>query len=123
MIAWRDLLAVPFELGADGPEKMDCWGQAREVNRRAGRALPDLSRARPTPDDAERGMVGLLPATQPYQIGDVFMSDPEKRGHPSHVAVLVAPGWTLSCTQRHGPYAKRVGATPCDLGVWRAPLA
>ncbi len=124
MIEWRDLLGVPFLLGGDElATGIDCWGQAREVNRRAGRALPDLSRTRPSPEDAERGLVGLVPVRPPYEVGDVFMSDPEGRGYPSHVAVLVEPGWTISCTQRHGPYARREAVTPRDLGVWRAPRA
>lgn len=39
---YLDLLGVPFERGARGPETFDCYGLAIEMFRRAGVAVPDF---------------------------------------------------------------------------------
>lgn len=39
---WSDLIGVPFELGARGPNSYDCYGLLSEVYKRLGVAIPDL---------------------------------------------------------------------------------
>lgn len=41
--AYADLLALPFERGARGPDKYDCYGLAKEMFRRDGVELPDFA--------------------------------------------------------------------------------
>lgn len=38
-----DLLGVPFERGARGPDSYDCYGLAREMFRRDGKIVPDFT--------------------------------------------------------------------------------
>ena len=40
---YLDLLGVPFERGARGPEAYDCYGLAIEMFRRAGVVVPDFT--------------------------------------------------------------------------------
>lgn len=39
---YTDLLGIPFERGARGPNSYDCYGLAREMFRRAGIEVPDF---------------------------------------------------------------------------------
>ena len=40
---YLDLLGIPFERGARGPDSFDCYGLAREMFRRAGVTVPDFT--------------------------------------------------------------------------------
>lgn len=40
---YMDLLGLPFERGARGPNSYDCYGLAREMFRRAGITVPDFT--------------------------------------------------------------------------------
>lgn len=102
---WLDLLSVPFALGTDG----DCWGLAREINRRLGRTLPEV----PCLDTLRR-------VEEPYEVGDVLVSDPEGLGHPSHAAVVVEPGWALTTSEKHGPRCLPIHRVRKECGVWRS---
>lgn len=39
----NDLIGKPFKGGARGPNEYDCWGLAIEVQKRAGKYLPNFS--------------------------------------------------------------------------------
>lgn len=115
---WIDLLAVPFLLGSDDPARggIDCWGQARVLHARAGRAFPDI--ARTTPEDT-------LITTAPFVRAEalepltLLLSDPMRLGYPSHVSTIVRPGFALSTSKKHGAYCWPVHRIPQELGAWR----
>jgi len=52
-------------------------------------------------------------------VGDLIFGDPELRGYPSHVSVVIEPGRALTTTIRHGPLSIPVRAAACEYGVWR----
>lgn len=120
---WEDLLDVPFVEGGDDPETgLDCWGMACEVNRRLGHALPPIESPRVglrPPDGVQEAMefLGSSPRDA-TRLGDVIASHGDKP-FVAHVAVLVAPGWALTTTRRHGPWANTIWRHPCSMGVWR----
>ena len=117
---YEDLLAVPFLLGGDDPVVgLDCWGQAREVCARVGLAFPDVTRTTPEKSDLSGVTSHLTSIPQATQPGDLLLSDPEEYGYPSHVAVVVVPGWVLTTSRKHGPSVMPLHRAPCELGVWR----
>lgn len=128
---WIDLLAIPFKAGSDDPDNggIDCWGQARIVNKRVGRVVPELGGERPSRTISEEGCralvlvasIGTPISTVALETGDMFFSDPSDLGYPSHVATVVEIGWAVSTCEKHGPYAWPVRRMACDCGVWRAP--
>lgn len=106
-VSWEDLLAVPFA-------EMDCWAMAAEIGRRIGKPLPEGADA----DCFDR--VGL-----PYEVGDILASDPEKKGHISHVATVVdieGRGRALSTSVSAGPYCWPIHRVHHECGVWRVRL-
>lgn len=121
-VPWEDLLAVPFLAGGDDPSVgLDCYGQAREINRRLGRNLPDLGAIRPTPDASAEGVSSLVRLEGPIEVGDLLLDDPERLGYPSHVTTVVRPGWGLSVSARHGrAYCWPLSRVLYRCGIWRA---
>lgn len=121
-LEWEDLLAVPFLAGGDDPTVgLDCYGQAREINRRLGRSMPELGQARPTPDASATGCAALI-AVDPSEadVGDLALDDPEELGYPSHVSTVVRRGWALSVSANHGrAYCLPFHRVKHRCGVWR----
>jgi len=119
-LAWQDLLGVPFLLGGDDPAVgLDCWGQARVIRARLGREIQAL----PTREGdclplCALTCVGQRP-TRSSEVGDLIFGDPEGKGYPSHVSIVVEPGRALTTTIRHGPLSISVRAAACEYGVWR----
>lgn len=106
-VSWEDLLAVPFT-------EMDCWAQASEIGRRIGKPLPTGA-----PDEGCFERVGL-----PFEVGDLLASDPEKKGHASHVATVVdvERGLALSTSVRAGAFCWPIRRVRRECGVWRVRL-
>lgn len=55
-----DLIGVPFEYGARGPDKLDCYGLVMEMSRRNGQPLPDFGFA-----DNQAIVAAMMGATMP----------------------------------------------------------
>lgn len=120
-VPYEDLLAVPFLAGGDDPAVgLDCYGQAREINRRLGRVLPALGMGRPTPETSAHGVAALVRVEYPPEVGDLLLDDPEGLGYPSHVSTVVRPGWALSVSAKHGrAYCWPLGRVRSRCGIWR----
>lgn len=122
-VEWQDLLRVPFLAGGDDPSiGLDCWGICREVARRAGLAFPphDWGEAEPGAAWSTFRRIGDR-WTALGAVGDLLVSDPERKGYASHVSVVVDAerGIVLSTSKLHGPYSWPAFRVPCDYGVWR----
>lgn len=121
-LAWEDLLGVPFLAGGDDPAVgLDCYGQAREVNRRLGQTIPALGQVRPTPETSATGCAALVAVEiQDAEPGDMLLDDPENLGYPSHVTTVVSQGWGLSVSANHGrAYCLPLHRVKHRCGVWR----
>ena len=57
MIDVNDLIGCPYELGARGPERYDCWGLVIEIYRRAGVMLPQFNTGNLSRQDIVRLML------------------------------------------------------------------
>lgn len=55
----KDLLGIPFELGARGPDKYDCWGLCLEAGKRAGINFPFYFTPQKTPKQDEAIQKGI----------------------------------------------------------------
>ena len=55
LIKYDDLIGTPFERGARGPQKLDCYGLIMELSRRNGVELPDIR----TPEEAAEMAVAI----------------------------------------------------------------
>jgi cell wall-associated NlpC family hydrolase len=121
-VGWHDLLAARFLLGGEDPATgLDCWGVARIIRERLRQAhLPAL----PTREGdcspvaleglkriAERPSLGT-------PVGALIFGDPEGRGYPSHVSIVVEPGRALTATVRHGVLSLPVRSAACQFGVY-----
>lgn len=115
--AYEDLLAVPFRNGGENPLLgLDCYGQAKEINRRLGHPLP-------CSDRTERGLLKVGDKWQDAtELGDIIVSDPELTGELAHCSTVVSlrETFSLSCSERQGAYAIPARRISRVVGVWRS---
>lgn len=122
-VEWQDLLSVPFLADGDDPSVgLDCWGQAREIARRAGIPFPDVGK-RPTAEAALHA-AAFRRVMRWDEVGDVLVSDPLNRGYVTHVSTVVDidQGLALSTSERAGPFCWPIHRVHYELGVWRINL-
>ena len=116
-VRWQDLLAVPFEHGGEDPDwALDCYGQAKVINARAGHPINDDAR-----EASGLKRIGDRWSDVRLQVGDLLINDPEERGVMSHVSTVVDPSrpLVLSCSENHGPYACAAWMVQDLIGVYR----
>lgn len=56
MIDVNEYIGKPYELGARGPDRFDCWGLVMDVYAQLGRALPDWKSENDEPMKIARAM-------------------------------------------------------------------
>ena len=116
MIAYLDLLALPYVLGGLDPEEsLDCRGLALEIYRREGIEL--------AVEDFEPGAEGWEEIEIDYiEPLDVVATDPEGLGYVTGVAIALsgAPGaFAITSVPREGVKVLPVARLARRLGVYR----
>lgn len=97
-----DLIGLPWEPGARGPNAYDCWGLVWHVlNHIHGWPVPDVLLDVP---EAARPMGWRpIPATAPLAAGDVLlMRNPEGGRHVGVIVMADAAAGCLHCVQGWG---------------------
>ena len=105
---YMDLLGIPFERGARGPETFDCYGLAREMFRRAGITVPDFE----SPGDLEQIEDLISHASQSWRkvpVGTVgalvtFRVD----GAGAHVGYTIGNDRFIHCIEPEGVTTERL---------------
>lgn len=134
VVAWHDLLGVPWKLHGTDRAGMDCSTVAEEVLRRTGVVPPATSPFRMVASAGDRGEMASYfaymeegfdrigsSAQDATRTGDIVLgADSDKIGR--HLYVLVEPsrGTFLSATHDHGVIAVRRYMVKNVLGVYRA---
>ena len=105
----RDLVGIPYRMHGRGRDGMDCYGLVIEVERRAGKSVPDAFydvHSTRDNEDAARKIDALmggitarpLPAPKPYCIVGIAMHGRDI----SHVGVYLGDGMFIHCTEVAG---------------------
>lgn len=140
-IPYEDLLGVPFRWGGEDPATgLDCWGLARVLCARAGRALPSVGALAGRADrelaDCAGAAGDVAPALERVadgwkraQPGDLLELAPHAPDAPPHVAVLVSldppvAAHIVICGSvcAVAPWRLERPGRPV-VATWRAPLA
>lgn len=104
-----DLLGAPFERGARGPDKFDCYGLIIELHRRAGVELPDFDSPGTVEEIAQivdRETVGRWKRVPLHTIGAVLTFRVDGVG--AHVGMLIERGRFLHAVEDLGVTTARV---------------
>lgn len=111
---YMDLLGQPFERGARGPDKWDCYGYARELFRRVGVELPDFE-SPGTLEEIEQLVESVPqgPRWRPCPIGTpgallTFRVD----GAGAHVGVMLGGDRFTHCIEGTGVTTERLTNGP-----------
>lgn len=112
MADFSDLVGAPFEYGARGPEKFDCYGLVMECARRDGVTLPDFGFA------SNQALISaMMGATMPQwqevepQAGAVVLLRVGR--YVAHVGYLISPTQMIHSWEASG------GATIERLDYWK----
>ncbi|CAB4122403.1 Endopeptidase, NLPC/P60 domain containing protein [uncultured Caudovirales phage] len=107
--AWCEaFIGLPYEPGGKTRDGLDCWGLFNLVwSEQFGRPLPDYDgimwRKGASPAEVSAGAstycsrFAIIPDGE-ERVGDAIMF--RMRGHPFHVAMVIAPGWMLHVEEK-----------------------
>jgi cell wall-associated NlpC family hydrolase len=113
---YLDLLGQPFERGARGPDKWDCYGYVRELFRRTGVDLPDFE----SPGDLEQveEIVQREPRVNAARWRPVPVGTPgalltfRVDGHGAHVGFMLNGDRFTHCIEGTGVTTERLTNNP-----------
>ncbi|HIV77364.1 MAG TPA: C40 family peptidase [Candidatus Sphingomonas excrementigallinarum] len=105
---YLDLLGIPFERGARGPDSFDCYGLAREMFRRAGVTVPDFT----SPGTMERAAELIASQSErwrkvPYGTLNSLVTF-RVEGIGSHVGYVIAPDRFIHAFEHTGVTTERL---------------
>ena len=106
--SYLDLLGIPFERGARGPNSFDCYGLAREMFRRAGVTVPDFA----SPGTMERAAELIASQSErwrkvPYGTLNSLVTF-RVQGIGSHVGYVIAPDRFIHAFEHTGVTTERL---------------
>lgn len=107
-VEYLDLLGSPFERGARGPEKFDCYGLVKEMFARCGKELPDfespgtLEEIESLIDSESKRWVKVAPGTP----GSLVTLRTDTYG--AHVGFVMGDGLFIHCVDGIGVIIERL---------------
>lgn len=96
-----DLIGKPFKWGGRGPHEFDCYGLVMEVERRAGRAVPDYM-SPSVQEEVARQIDRFRPFWTPCEEGPGAVVEFRIGRFISHVGILLPHGRLLHSWERSG---------------------
>ena len=93
---WLDLLGLPWQADARGPQAYDCLGLLLEIQRRMGHIVPDWT-SRESELDAAKSL--WRPVTEPEPGVAILIHGATPRWH---IGVVTGGGYMLHASQHHG---------------------
>lgn len=128
--SYDDLIGLPWELGANGPDTYDCWGLACEVLRRQGYELDDEIGEKwirsYTPGETDPGCISERECELheiPRSPGDmlVMRGVDSEDGRATHVAVHIGENLVIQSTRKIGVHIipfKKVAPYVVEVISW-----